>query len=82
MQKGNPQDYEKKIKPGPMLRRPGRPTHMNTQINCNYTPDWTGSLNQLASCYSKHLKALSFSFTFLKDALNYRRRKRRRWNKY
>ena len=59
--------YQRKFKPGPMLRRPGRPTHMNTQINCNYTPDWTGSLNQLASCYSKHLKALSFSFTFFRD---------------
>jgi hypothetical protein len=29
----------KKIKPGPKLRRPGWPTHMNTQIDCNYTPD-------------------------------------------
>ena len=58
------QKEPKKIKPGPKLRRPGRPTHMNTQINCNYTPDWTDSLNQPTSCYSKHRKALSFSFAF------------------
>ena len=41
---------------------------MNTQLNCNNTPDWTDSLNQLASCYSKYRKALSFSFTFFRDS--------------
>jgi hypothetical protein len=37
MQMDNPKDYEKKIKPGPKLRRPGGATHPKTPKYYNFS---------------------------------------------
>jgi len=53
-----------------LLRRFGRANAHEQSVICNYTTYRTDSLNHPASCYLKHRKALSFSFTFFKNDID------------
>jgi len=69
--KGN----KRKIKPGPMLRRPGRPTHMSIHY-VFYRTDRTKILLRVIYNLWKRCLFRLHSLEMMKD---YKRRKRRRW---
>ena len=72
MQIGNPKDYEKKIKPGPMLPdsyrdRAGQPTRTLRAFELHSVIEVIDEV--VASCYLKNRKALCFSLAIFRNEM-------------